>query len=66
MAGFKEYQMLFQLNASTGSGFSATFASGASSISSLQDKINSLNKTSSDISSCINNIRIIWVYRYWF
>ena len=51
MAGFKEYQMLFQLNASTGSGFNATFASGASSISQLQDKINALNKTNSDISS---------------
>ena len=51
MAGFKEYQMLFQLNASMGSGFSSTFSSGASSIQKMQDQINSLNKTQSDIAS---------------
>lgn len=51
MAGFKEYQMLFQLNASVGSGFNSTFSSGAAQISKLQEQINSLNKTQGDISS---------------
>ena len=51
MAGFKEYQMLFQLNASVGSGFNSAFSSGASSIQRMQDQINSLNKTQSDIAS---------------
>ena len=51
MAGFKEYQMLFQLNASVGGSFNSAFSTGASSISQLQDKINALNKTNSDISS---------------
>ena len=51
MASFKEYQMLFQLNASVGSGFNSTFSSGQSAIQSLQNKINDLNKTQSDISS---------------
>ena len=51
MAGFKEYQMLFQLNASVGSGFQSAFTSGASSIQKMQDQINSLNKTQSDIAS---------------
>lgn len=51
MASFKEYQMLFQLNASTGSGFSSTFQAGSSTITAFQEKINSLNKTQADISS---------------
>lgn len=51
MAGFKEYQMLFQLNASMGGGFQAAFSAGASSVTQLQEKINSLNRTQSDIAS---------------
>lgn len=51
MAGFKEYQMLFQLNASMGGGFQSTFASGTNSVTQLQEKINALNKTQSDIAS---------------
>lgn len=51
MAGFKEYQMLFQLNASVGGSFNSAFSTGASSVSQLQEKINSLNRTSADISS---------------
>ena len=51
MAGFKEYQMLFQLNASVGNNFQSTFSTGANSVSQLQDKINALNKTQGDIAS---------------
>ena len=51
MAGFKEYQMMFQLNASMGGSFQSAFSAGSSSVSQLQEKINALNKTQSDISS---------------
>ena len=51
MAGFKEYQMLFQLNASMGSGFTSTFQSGQNSIMQMQDKINALNRSQGDISA---------------
>lgn len=51
MAGFKQYQMMFQLNASMNSGFNAAFQGGVSAVSKLQGEINSLNKTQSDISS---------------
>ena len=51
MAGFKEYQMMFQLNASMGGGFQSTFSAGSTSVTQLQEKINSLNKTQSDIAS---------------
>lgn len=51
MAGFKEYQMMFQLNASVGGGFQSAFTTGASSVSQLQEKINALNRTQSDIAS---------------
>ncbi len=51
MAGFKEYQMMFQLNASMGGSFQSAFSAGASSVTQLQDKINQLNKTQGDISS---------------
>ena len=51
MAGFKEYQMLFSLNANLGGSFSSTFSSGSSSIVQLQNKIESLNRTQGDISA---------------
>ena len=51
MAGFKEYQMLFQLNASVGGGFNSAFASGQNAVQKLQGEINSLNKTQADIQS---------------
>ena len=51
MAGFKEYQMLFQLNASVGSGFNSSFSSGQAAVQKLQTEINNLNKTQSDIAS---------------
>lgn len=51
MAGFKEYQMLFQLNASMGGSFQSTFTAGSTSVTALQQKINDLNKTQSDIAS---------------
>ena len=51
MAGFKEYQMMFQLNASMGGSFQSTFSASSSSVTQLQEKINSLNKTQSDIAS---------------
>ena len=51
MAGFKEYQMLFQLNASVGGSFQSSFSTGAASVTQLQQKINALNATQGDISS---------------
>ena len=51
MAGFKEYQMLFQLNASLGSSYSSAFTSGGNAIKGLQDKIENLNRTQSDIAA---------------
>ena len=51
MAGFKEYQMLFSLNANLGGGFSSTFSSGSSAIAQLQNKIEALNRTQGDISA---------------
>ena len=49
MAGFKEYQMLFSLNAKTESGFQAAFSAGSSEVARLQAKINDLNKTQGNI-----------------
>lgn len=49
MAGFKEYQMLFSLNAKTESGFQAAFSAGSAEVARLQGTINQLNKTQSDI-----------------
>ena len=51
MAGFKEYQMLFSLNAKTESGFQSAFSAGSSEVAKLQGTINQLNKTQSDISA---------------
>lgn len=51
MAGFKEYQMLFSLNAKTESGFQAAFSSGSAEVARLQGTINQLNKTQSNINA---------------
>ena len=51
MAGFKQYQMMFQLNANMGGGFNAAFQSGANAVTQLQGKLEALNKTQSDITS---------------
>lgn len=51
MAGFKDYQMLFQLNAQVGGSFQSAFSAGSNSVTQLQDKINALNKAQSDISA---------------
>ena len=51
MASFKEYQMLFQLNASLGSGYNATFQAGQNAVNKLQGEINALNKSQADIAS---------------
>ena len=51
MAGFKEYQMLFSLNAKTESSFQQAFHAGSAEVSKLQGSINQLNKTQQDISS---------------
>ena len=51
MAGGKSYQMLFQLSASLGGGFNSAFSSGSKSVTELQNKINALNKTNSDIAA---------------
>ena len=51
MAGGKSYQMMFQLSASLGGGFSSAFSSGSKSVTELQNKINALNKTNSDIAA---------------
>ena len=51
MAGGGTYQMLFQLSASLGGGFNSAFASGSRAITDMQNKINALNKTNSDIAA---------------
>ena len=51
MASRKEYEMLFQLNAQLGSGYTSTFKNAQSSITSMQNEIAALNKIQSDISS---------------
>lgn len=45
------YQMLFQLSASLGGGFSSAFSSGTKSITEMQNRVNALNKAQNDISS---------------
>lgn len=51
MAGFKEYQMLFSLNARTESSFQAAFSASSSEVARLQGRINELNRTQGDISA---------------
>ena len=51
MAGGGTYQMLFQLSASLGGGFSSAFSSGSKAVTEMQNKINALNKTNNDISA---------------
>ncbi len=51
MASFKEYSMLFSLNAKTESGFQSAFSTGSAEVAKLQGTINQLNKTQADISA---------------
>ena len=51
MAGRKEHEMLFQLNAQLSGSFNGTFSKAQQQVSHLQDRIRSLSKTQSDIAS---------------
>ena len=49
MAGRKEYEMLFQLNAQLGGSYSKTFKAAQQEIVSMQKEIQALSKTQADI-----------------
>lgn len=51
MAGRKEYEMLFQLNAQLGGSYSKTFKAAQQEIVSMQKGIQALSKTQADISA---------------
>lgn len=51
MAGRKEYEMLFQLNAQLGGSYSKTFKAAQQEIVSMQKEIHALSKTQADISA---------------
>lgn len=51
MAGCKEYEMLFQLNAQLGGSYSKTFKAAQQEIVSMQKEIQALSKTQADISA---------------
>lgn len=51
MAGRKEYEMLFKLNAELGSSYSSAFSNAKSPVLGLQNEINKLNRVQTDISS---------------
>ena len=51
MASFKEYQMMFQLSATTSAHFQSSFAGAQTQIAHLQGKIDALNKTQGDITA---------------
>lgn len=51
MAGGKEYEMLFQLNAQLGGSYSKTFKAAQQEIVSMQKEIQALSKTQADISA---------------
>jgi TP901 family phage tail tape measure protein len=51
MAGRKEYEMLFQLNAQLGGSYSKTFKAAQQEIASMQKEIQALSKTQADISA---------------
>lgn len=51
MAGRKEYEMLFQLNAQLGGSYSKTFKAAQQEIVSMQKEIQVLSKTQADISA---------------
>ena len=51
MANRKEYEMLFQLDAKLGSGYTSTFSKAKSGPSELQKEIRSLQSVQADISA---------------
>lgn len=51
MAGRKEYEMLFKLNAELGSSYSSAFAGAKNPVMGLQTEINKLNRAQADISA---------------
>lgn len=51
MAGRREYEMLFQLNAQVGGSYSAAFSKAQAQVSAMQQKIVDLGKTQSDIAA---------------
>jgi DNA repair exonuclease SbcCD ATPase subunit len=51
MPSFKEYQMMFQLNATTSGQFQAAFSGAQNQIAQLQGKIDALNRQQGDITA---------------
>lgn len=51
MAGRKEYEALFRLQAELGSSYNSSFSRARSPVAQLQTEINKLNRTQADISS---------------
>ena len=51
MPSFKEYQMMFQLSATTSGQFQSAFSGAQNQIAQLQSKIDALNKQQSDITA---------------
>ena len=51
MAGRKEYEMLFQLNAQLGGSYSKTFKAAQQELVSMQKELQALSKTQADISA---------------
>ena len=51
MAGRREYEMLFQLNAQVGGSYSAAFSKAQAQVSAMQQKIVDLGKTQGDIAA---------------
>lgn len=51
MAGRREYEMLFQLNAQVGGSYGAAFSKAQAQVASMQQKIVDLGKTQGDISA---------------
>ncbi len=51
MASRKEYEMLFKLNAQVNSGYSSAFKAAQASLTQMQNGLQALNRTQSDITS---------------
>ena len=51
MPSFKEYQMMFQLSATTSGQFQAAFSGAQNQIAQLQGKIDALNRQQGDITA---------------
>lgn len=65
MAGRKEYEMLFQLNAQLGGSYSKTFKAAQQEIVSMQKEIQALSKTQADISAFQKQQAAVEATRKW-